>query len=729
MNQKRLRATSSKPSNIKRISNLLQEQPSPSKSNKISSPKTQTHSLSPRPLGSSQNDTLTQNKQQELIDSILQNSLQKRPIESLLNEEKITHSIIQKRKEQIDNINLIEQFNLNDLYKWKTLFNKSKALSSYTKINKLHQNIKNSNNKNKETFKFPCVLIDAPYEKFSMYFPKGMLNHKPNFNVTRAKSINAPRENNELFYFCKELSDYYIDDFKTFINKKPKLKAKRKCENEKLRYLLCKARKQNEITDRMLHGDDSKMQNLKKQCLDLSNRDIKLAINNNNASPLLQSIYHQIIAENNNNNNKQQSELNEDGILNECEYYSIDERERSYNEDNVDINDIQNDTNEDKNGQVNIADNKINNNEYVYNNNETLNSVISQMKYDTYNINDPQLGIFKQLIATEDITTNNKTQNNSNTNISSNNIESTKQTNHHLQKIVSLSQKQKHYILKKNTSHKTSSIFPLQKKLSPSSTKHLSNQVNFLSPNDTSPRLKISSSFYTSAFQDTFTPLIKKHININNSSLYDNDLKTNENTINSFISDYVSSNSVRFKTQTKIQNYTYHKMNMHLKNRLNKQQTSSLDNWNVCKFESTNTNNSNKTFRLTRPVSCVDIKSPSLRQRILKAKGINTINKNKNLKNKNNSMPKNEQVNMIYFNEFIDTRFSKEFVMKFKEKPTLENNYYYKPVNASWMKNNIAMNNTIDVIKNYKESNDESKTMNSYFNDKGKRVKSAKLGY
>jgi hypothetical protein len=39
------------------------------------------------------------------------------------------------------------------------------------------------------------------------------------------------------------------------------------------------------------------------------------------------------------------------------------------------------------------------------------------------------------------------------------------------------------------------------------------------------------------------------------------------------------------------------------------------------------------------------------------------------------------------------------------------------------------MNNTIDVIKNYKEINDENKTMNSYLNDKGKRVKSAKLGY
>ena len=72
----------------------------------------------------------------------------------------------------------------------------------------------------------------------------------------------------------------------------------------------------------MLHGDDSKMQNLKKQCLDLSNRDIKLAINNNNARPLLQSIYHQIIAENNNNNNKQQSELNEDGIFTSFTYTS-----------------------------------------------------------------------------------------------------------------------------------------------------------------------------------------------------------------------------------------------------------------------------------------------------------------------------------------------------------------------------------------------------------------------
>jgi hypothetical protein len=127
-------------------------------------------------------------------------------------------------------------------------------------------------------------------------------------------------------------------------------------------------------------------------------------------------------------------------------------------------------------------------------------------------------------------------------------------------------------------------------------------------------------------------------------------------------------------------------MNMHLKNRLNKHQNSFLDNWNVGKFDSTNTNNSNKTFKLTRPVSCVDIKSPSLKQRILKARGINTINKKKKPKNQNKSMPKNEQVNMIYFNELIDTRFSKEFVMKLKEKPTLENNYYYKPMNASWTK-------------------------------------------
>ena len=714
MKQRKLRATSCKPSSLKRISNILHEQSSPTKSNLFSSPKTNSKQhrfpspLSAHPPGSSHDDTFTQHKQQELIDTILKNSFQKRPIENLLNEEKATNLIIQKRKEQIDNINLIEQFNLNDLYKWKTLFNKSKALSSYTKINKFHCNIK-STNKTKETFRFPCVLIDAPYEKFSMYFPKGNVNHKPNFNVTRAKSINAPRENNELFYFCKELSDYYLDDFKTHVAKQPKLKAKKRCESEKLRNLIGKAKRQNEITDKILQGNDDKMQDLKEKCLYLSARDIKLAINNNNAKPLLQSIYHQMIAENNNNNNKQ-SELNEEGEFNGNDCYSIDEKERSYIDNNIDIkiNDIQNElnyTNEDKSSQVNFVDNKL------YNNNETSNSVISSMKYDTYDIHDPQLRIFKHLVSIEN----------------ANNIESGKQINHRSQKAASLPQKQKHHVVNKSNSHKISS-FPLQRQLPPSSTKHSSNPINLLSPQNKSPHLKMSSSFHTVTFKDTFTPLVKQNLN-NNSSLYDNDLKTNENTVNSCISDYVSSNSVPFKTQTQIQNYTYHKMNMRLKNRMNKRQNSFIDNWNVGNFDSMNTNNSNKTFRLTRPISCIDIRSPSIKQRILKAKGMSNISKSKTVKNKTQLIDKNEQVNMIYFNEFIDTKFSKGFVMKLKEKPTLENNYYYKPANVSWTKqNNLSDNSTISVIKNYKEIKEEDKTMFSYFNDKGKRVKSAKMG-
>jgi hypothetical protein len=153
MKHRKLRPTTARPSNINQLTPSILDQTTSNKQNLFSSPKNNSkphhHPLSPFPGGSSQNDTFTQRKQQELIDSILKNSIQKRPIEGLLHEERNHHSIIQKRKEQMDNINLIEQNNIKGLYDWKTLFNNSRPLSQYTRLNKnKNDNVNNKYNNN-----------------------------------------------------------------------------------------------------------------------------------------------------------------------------------------------------------------------------------------------------------------------------------------------------------------------------------------------------------------------------------------------------------------------------------------------------------------------------------------------------------------------------------------------------------------------------------------------------
>ena len=49
--------------------------------------------------------------------------------------------MIKKQKKQMNNINLLEK-NYEDLYDWKTLFNKSRPISSYIKINDNNNKIK-----------------------------------------------------------------------------------------------------------------------------------------------------------------------------------------------------------------------------------------------------------------------------------------------------------------------------------------------------------------------------------------------------------------------------------------------------------------------------------------------------------------------------------------------------------------------------------------------------------
>ena len=63
--------------------------------------------------------------------------------------------MVNKKKKIMNKINLLEN-NHNGLYNWKTLFNNSKPISSYIKVNN-DKNEKKEENKEKN-FKFPVDL-------------------------------------------------------------------------------------------------------------------------------------------------------------------------------------------------------------------------------------------------------------------------------------------------------------------------------------------------------------------------------------------------------------------------------------------------------------------------------------------------------------------------------------------------------------------------------------------
>ena len=56
------------------------------------------------------------------------------------------------------------------MYDWKTLFNHSRPLSSYTKFNPKNMQIKKEEEKKEDKFKFPVVLVDLQENQMNMFF-------------------------------------------------------------------------------------------------------------------------------------------------------------------------------------------------------------------------------------------------------------------------------------------------------------------------------------------------------------------------------------------------------------------------------------------------------------------------------------------------------------------------------------------------------------------------------
>ena len=231
--------------------------------------------------------------------------------EQLLKEKEIHSKAKYGAINKIGNVKLIEQLNgcnsnngVNAIYEWRTMLNKSQPLVRYK--NKLSSNKTNVNSNNKNDneigkIKLPCVLIDVPVCKFNKCFTKEKRGVSVDSNVMKMKSIHSPKENNEMFYFSKEISDYYADDLNTYIKRTPQLQALKRCYSNKLMKMVKYVKKQNEMNDYMIYDCNSKVNMLKKKGVNISSKDMHIALKRNNAQPLIKGIYSQMKNEKINN--------------------------------------------------------------------------------------------------------------------------------------------------------------------------------------------------------------------------------------------------------------------------------------------------------------------------------------------------------------------------------------------------------------------------------------------
>ena len=215
----------------------------------------------------------------------------------------------------LNNINLLEK-DIHNLYKWEHLFNNFRPINCYTTIKSNKDKEEKEEIKNEE-FKSPILLVDLPEEQMNLFFgrntnyessrskkinfdlrqslSKGRINsyntsktnNNINHNNIRPISMYSPRINNSCYYYSSTFSDYYKEDFKSFCNKMPILKAKLKIYPEKLKTEINKHNKNIIKKERLLN------ELLSSEDIYISKQDLVIAAQRKNTTPLLKSIFKQ----------------------------------------------------------------------------------------------------------------------------------------------------------------------------------------------------------------------------------------------------------------------------------------------------------------------------------------------------------------------------------------------------------------------------------------------------
>ena len=282
----------------------------------------------------------------DFLDSLAKGSRRESFI-NLLDEEAQRIDKINEQKKKLNNITLKEK-DVDGLYEWKTLFNNSRPMSHYTRINYKEPFVEKEIVS--EDIKSPKVLVDLPDDKMMYFFGKNAFGNNNNdkaasnfakklnidYNISNTLSNNDKTETlksnrsntkfrssskikssrtnktgrnigkiekshnfikpisifakfnpEDTFYFSNTFSDYYKEDFKSFTNKMPILKAKVKTNSKRLKKTMAKQRIKSSNKEKILYDT------IMNDPLVLRKQDLIISAERRNPVPLLKSIYKQ----------------------------------------------------------------------------------------------------------------------------------------------------------------------------------------------------------------------------------------------------------------------------------------------------------------------------------------------------------------------------------------------------------------------------------------------------
>ena len=600
---------------------------------------------------------------------------QKKAFENLIKEEADRIDMIKKQKKQMNNINLLEK-NYEDLYDWKTLFNKSRPISSYIKINDNNNKIKKEEETKETEFKFPIVLVDLNENDLNYYLQnnetsiiktekekkinkrgkslenkyllnmlnKGELKKKKKIgNCIRPLSIYSKRNKNDIFYFSQTFSDYYNEDLKDFAKKMPLLKPKITQNSSKLKYAIKKAYKENEKREiklsKILNSDN----------LILNKQDVIIAGKSGNPVPLLKSVFHQI------HPNKSLEYFKEKKLYLKSSSNSLGK--------NFSVDYIR------KNKKKKI------NNENNNNNNKNEGLIIS-----TYNKNDPALLIFNKIKEEENAINENEEYenielNNNTKKINENNINKYEKTNDNNKLIIN----------KENLNIKVEKI----------------NLTSNIKINTTRSRTGISKVNNQFKKQNSTRPKTSKDINRIKSTSNISSLNTHQSTDSTSTQEhnFIPKNIFPLRPPSGEINVIYKRINEKLQNQ-NYEKNFHFDDFNNFEIpKSFSTKNINKKKQ--------EFNKKNNQNKVINDIGMNKMSKWEFESNKDG---RNQYISSYNFNEYIDTFFSDKIKDVYKN----NSNYFY-PTNFFNKSNQMysCSNNAHVNAKRIKKK----EIINSYFDE------------
>ena len=335
----------------------------------------------------------------EMLDNIIKTTGNQDVYKELKDETNKIKQLLSNSKEKLRNINLYEKQNTDiDIYQWNNLFNRSIPISAYVTSSELikKQIDKKENNKNdieikenSKNLKHPVALVDLTEEEIKKYLPPPPVGIPPS-QVIRFQKLPFKGNSKDTFYFSNAFNDYYKMDFKEFIKIMPVLKAKKRCNSAKLTSQIKKSRKSS-------NKEEQKREIYKNEMLDKLNnlfiekQYLSLSLNSNNIQPLMSSIHSQIYPGEG------------DELTKHTKIYIKTNKPLGSERDIESIDFTVNQRNYQRNELNRIRFNK-----------KRAKSVSNGLHLSTYDINDPDIDIFKRIEFLEKII--NEDDNNINTN-------------------------------------------------------------------------------------------------------------------------------------------------------------------------------------------------------------------------------------------------------------------------------------------------------------------------